>query len=270
METNEKIKHIRLQHNMTQNEFAASLGISRSALTQLEAGHTKPSFDVLEALIDQFDVDITTFFNASVPEKKSFDDVLKTGQKVKRILKFYDDQYGLRYNMFIEERLVKQVADGLENREQALMMRRIYDLYVVLKNIVADIDDFMVDPLKRYANKLRKHPQEEENDDRMLRSPDAPEVQEHLNQILAEVTKYFENNIEVLQDIEEALRKDGNSLGDVTFFTNPVNKFLHSSREEYLRHFEILLTQVEALPEVERYYGKEHLFFWKNVVNRQT
>lgn len=269
METNEKIKRLRLQHNMTQNEFAASLGISRSALTQLEAGHTKPSFDVMEALIDQFDLDITSFFNTKVPEKKTFDDVLKTGQKVKQILKFYDDQYGLRYNMFIEDRLVKQVADGIENREQALMMRKLYDLYFVMKNIVADIDDFMVDPLKRYANKLRKHPQEEEDDDRMLRSPDAPEVQDHLDQIVAEVTKFFENNSEVLQDMEEVLLKDGDPVSSVTYFTNPVNKFLHSSREEYLRHFEILLQQVEALPEVEHYYEKEHLFFWKNVVNRQ-
>ena len=75
MDTNEKIRHIRLQHDMTQNEFAASLGISRSALTQLEAGHTKPSFDVLEKLIDQFDVDINVFFNSSVPQKKNLDDI---------------------------------------------------------------------------------------------------------------------------------------------------------------------------------------------------
>ena len=111
METNEKIRHIRLQHDMTQNEFAASLGISRSALTQLEAGHTKPSFDVLEKLIDQFDVDINDFFNSSVPQKKNLDDVSDIGQRALKILKFYDDQYGLRYNAFLEERLVKQVAE---------------------------------------------------------------------------------------------------------------------------------------------------------------
>ena len=66
MDTNEQIKHIRTQHDMTQNEFAASLGISRSALTQLEAGHTKPSFDLLQKLIDQYDVDVNVFFNSSV------------------------------------------------------------------------------------------------------------------------------------------------------------------------------------------------------------
>lgn len=269
MDTNEKIRHIRLQHDMTQNEFAASLGISRSALTQLEAGHTKPSFDVLEKLIDQFDVDINVFFNSSVPQKKNLDDVLDIGQRALKILKFYDEQYGFRYNAFLEERLVKQVAEEYPDRKKAEALLKVYEIYFKFQGYVGDIELIMMDPLKRYANKLRKERVvDEESDDRLLRSADSPEAQEHLDQIMNEMMKYLDAGGDLMFEMLEIFRKRGNGIVEYIYFTNPRNKFLYSSREECLRHFEILLKQVEALPEVEHFYEQEHLFFWNDVFNK--
>ena len=269
METNEKIKQIRIQHDMTQNEFAASLGISRSALTQLEAGHTTPSFDVLEKLIDQFDVDITVFFNSSVPEKKNLDDVSDIGQRAQKILKFYDDQYGLRYNTFLEERLLKQVAEEYEDREKAEQLLKLYEIYIKFQSYVIDIELILIDPLKRYANKLRKARfADEEADDRLLRLSDSPEAKDYLDQIMNEMMKYLnEGGDFVFEILEEFNKRVPNSI-EYIYFTNPRNKFLYSSREECLRHFEILLKQVEALPEVEHFYNQEHLFFWNSIFTK--
>ena len=269
METNEKIKHIRLQHAMTQNEFAASLGISRSALTQLEAGHTKPSFDVLEKLIDQFDVDINVFFNSSLPQKKNLDDVLDIGQRAQKILKFYDDQYGLRYNTFLEERLLKQVAEEYEDREKAEQLLKLYEIYLKFQSYVNDIELILIDPLKRYANKLRKARfADEEADDRLLRASDSPEAKEYLDQIMNEMMKYLNEGGDFVFEILEEFNERVPNNVEYIYFTNPRNKFLYSSREECLRHFEILLKQVEALPEVEHFYNQEHLFFWNSIFTK--
>ena len=259
MDTNEQIKHIRTQHDMTQNEFAASLGISRSALTQLEAGHTKPSFDLLQKLIDQYDVDVNVFFNSSVPQKKTLDDVSEIGQRVQKILKFYDDQYGLRYNSFLEERLVKQVAEEYPDLEKAETLMKVYDAYLKFQGFVGDIELILIDPLKRYANKVRKERvAEEESDDRLLREADSPEAKEHLDQIMNDMMKYLDEGGDIVLEILEEFKKNDFVNVEYVFFTNPRNKFLYSSREECLRHFEILLKQNLFLEYAEvfgNYYG---------------
>ena len=260
METNEKLRQIRIQHDMTQNEFAASLGISRSALTQMEAGHTKPSFDVLEKLIDQYDVDVSIFFNSAVPQKKKLDDVQETGQKVQKIMAFYDEQYGLRYNELLEERLVQQVAEGYPDREKADLMIKVYEAYVFLKSMTGELELMFMDPLKRYANKLRKQRESpEEHDDRLLRTPDSPEIVQHLESIVDQISDYaFGEGGAVLDWLAEWKKTN---LGDLVYFTTPLSKLLFSSREELLRQFEILLKQADALDEVSHYYQKEHFFF---------
>ncbi len=262
MDTNEKIRHIRLQHDMTQNEFAASLGISRSALTQLEAGHTKPSFDVLEKLIDQFDVDITVFFNSSVPEKKNLDDVSDIGQRAQKILKFYDDQYGLRYNEFLEERLVHQVAKEYPDREKAELILKTYEVYVFLRAIVSDLELMFMDPLKRYANKLRKQREMgDEHDDELLRKPDSPEIILHLEAIVNEISRFAGSDGGVIYEWMEGEKNKNAAWGELVYFTTPLSKVLFSSREALLRQFEILLNQADALDEVNHYYQKEHFFY---------
>ncbi|MCP2037689.1 helix-turn-helix domain-containing protein [Chryseobacterium sp. HSC-36S06] len=262
METNEKIKQIRIQHDMTQNEFAASLGISRSALTQLEAGHTKPSFDVLEKLIDQYDVDVSIFFNTTVPEKKKLDNVQEIGERVQKIMAFYDEQYGLRYNELLEERLVQQVAEAYPDREKADLLLKFYEAYVVLRSITADLEFLLMDPLKRYANKLRKQRESaEEHDDRLLRTPDSPDIVRHLDSIMDEIWSIAYGDGGIVLDWVAEQKKRNPQLGELIFFTTPLSKLLYSSREELLRQFEILLRQADALDEVSHYYQKEHFFY---------
>ncbi|OWK74503.1 hypothetical protein CBW16_03595 [Flavobacteriaceae bacterium JJC] len=263
METNEKIKHIRLEHDMTQNEFAASLGISRSALTQMEAGHTKPSFDVLEKLIDLYDVDVAAFFNTAVPQKKKLDNVLEAGQNVQKILGFYDGYYGLRYNGLLVDRLVRQVTESYHDREKAEALKKTYEAYTMIKGIAAELEVMLVDPLKRYANKVRKHRvSEDESDDDLILSPDSSEVQSHLDHIMDEVAKYLENGGGTILEWYKDIKGDGGGFGEI-YFTSPLSKVLYSSQEEFLHHFEILLKNAEALSEVEHYYQTEHHFFGK-------
>ena len=58
MQLREKIKSIRLNANMTQSEFAKTLGISQGKVSELEKGTNKPSFDTLKSLKINFGISI--------------------------------------------------------------------------------------------------------------------------------------------------------------------------------------------------------------------
>ncbi len=54
----ERVKMVRKQRNMTQVNFAQNLGISQANLSEIEAGKSKPSLDVLLSLVTEFKVDL--------------------------------------------------------------------------------------------------------------------------------------------------------------------------------------------------------------------
>lgn len=263
MDTGLKIKQIRQEHQMTQNEFATSIGLSRSALTQLEAGHTRPSYDVLEKLIDHYDVDVNLFFNpAALPVGKPFDNTEELGNKVQKIRQFYDDYYGLRYNSLLLDDLVKKVVDQYPDRVKAEQFKEAYEIYAMLDSVKQTLDLNLADPLKRYAHKVRKLRLQEgkgEEDDSI--KYDSAELQAHLDSIINETITYIEDSdgllLQWMRDMKEI------SYTNDVFFTSPLAKFLYSSQENFLHHFEILLKNADALPEVEHYYETQHHFFGK-------
>lgn len=55
---NEKLRALRKEHNMTQDELAEKLGISRSAVGMYEQGRREPDFELLDNTAELFDVSI--------------------------------------------------------------------------------------------------------------------------------------------------------------------------------------------------------------------
>lgn len=53
----EKIKHLRVENNLTQEDFAHKIGISRSNLAQIETGKTNPTFEAIGAICNVFKLD---------------------------------------------------------------------------------------------------------------------------------------------------------------------------------------------------------------------
>ncbi|HEY5600104.1 MAG TPA: LexA family transcriptional regulator [Candidatus Manganitrophaceae bacterium] len=54
---NKRIKQARERAGLTQKEFSARIGISRSFLSEIEAGKVKPSIEALIGLLRNFDID---------------------------------------------------------------------------------------------------------------------------------------------------------------------------------------------------------------------
>ncbi|CAM4318783.1 MULTISPECIES: helix-turn-helix domain-containing protein [Paenibacillus] len=58
----DKVKAIRLQHNLKQVTFAEKIRISQGRLSEIEQGKTKPSAETLFELRKQFNVDLNWLF----------------------------------------------------------------------------------------------------------------------------------------------------------------------------------------------------------------
>lgn len=73
MEFNEKLQKLRKQKNLTQEELAESLFVSRTAISKWESGRGYPSIDSLKA--------IATFFSISIDELLSSDELITIAEK---------------------------------------------------------------------------------------------------------------------------------------------------------------------------------------------
>ena len=89
MEFNEKLQELRKQKGLTQEELAANLYVSRTAISKWEAGRGYPNIESLKA--------IAKFFSVTVDELLSTDEVLTIAEEDgKRMEKHFRDLiYGL-------------------------------------------------------------------------------------------------------------------------------------------------------------------------------
>jgi transcriptional regulator with XRE-family HTH domain len=84
------LKLVRSFHDVTQAQAAESLGISRSYLSELEAGHKSPSLDLLDTFSRQFEIPVSSLLIVS----ESFDSKTLSGRMKKtaadKALKFLE------------------------------------------------------------------------------------------------------------------------------------------------------------------------------------
>ena len=89
MEFNEKLQELRKQRGLTQEELAAKLYVSRTAISKWESGRGYPSIESLQA--------IAKFFSVTIDELLSTDEVLTIAQEDTKQTErhFRDLVYGL-------------------------------------------------------------------------------------------------------------------------------------------------------------------------------
>jgi len=64
-----RIKAIRLDRKLTQEEFAELVGISVDFLSLIERGVNSPSFEVLERMADRLDLQVRELFDFRKPTR---------------------------------------------------------------------------------------------------------------------------------------------------------------------------------------------------------
>lgn len=122
MEFNEKLQELRKQKGLTQEELAASLYVSRTAVSKWESGRGYPNIDSLKA--------IAKFFSVTIDELLSSDEVLTIAEedhKQKEAF-FRDLVFGLldcSIAMFLFLPFFGQKADGMIHEVSLLSLTEI-------------------------------------------------------------------------------------------------------------------------------------------------
>lgn len=57
-----RLKYLRNQDKVTQQQLATALGVGKSTISMYESGQREPDFETLEKLADYFNVNMATFF----------------------------------------------------------------------------------------------------------------------------------------------------------------------------------------------------------------
>ena len=70
-----KIRELRKEHKLTQNELAGRIGIQQSDLSRMEKGEYRVSLDTLFKILAEFDIGIGEFFEEVAREKITPHDV---------------------------------------------------------------------------------------------------------------------------------------------------------------------------------------------------
>ena len=82
----DKIKELRLQRGWTQQEVAERVGLKKSMISMLERNERKPSFEVLEAFADVFNVDLDMLAGDRRSQTDELRDMLKEKHSLRMLL----------------------------------------------------------------------------------------------------------------------------------------------------------------------------------------
>ena len=116
MEFHEKLQELRTQKQLTQEELAAALYVSRAAVSKWESGRGYPSIDSLKSIAD--------FFSVSIDELLSGDDVvtIATEEKKRAKERLCDLLFGLLDACAVLFLLLPLFADRNGNDVQAVSL----------------------------------------------------------------------------------------------------------------------------------------------------
>lgn len=260
MDTGEIIKGIRTKHGLTQNEFAERLSISRSALTQLEAGNTKPSFDVVRILAEDFDMNPSRFFPGKTSAKGTRKEI--AASQIEAVLEFYRKHYGIMYNEIMESRMIEFFLKIESDTQKDPVLGDVYNIYKKVRRITEKLERDFIDPLKRHLHTMKTLKKLKEEGIVEELDKEATETRENLNmnlQIIFRDAWLFMNMYgNKLSELPDVLTEQQIELLE---HDNEHQKIMKYSQEKYLNALLYLLRNVKDLEEVEEYFDIES--FWR-------
>lgn len=117
---NTRIKEIRLNSNLTQQQFADKLGIKRGAIANYEIGRNTPIDAVISLICDKFDINEEWLRTGNGEMHKHLDRETEIAVMVDKLFRYESDSFKFRfikalYNMDdkgwdVLESLIKDIA----------------------------------------------------------------------------------------------------------------------------------------------------------------
>ena len=127
------IKKIRKDNNLSQEDLADSLGVSRQAISKWESGVAYPEMDKIISICQKFDVNIDDLLNKDIKEvNKEIESKHKLNDVFNDVLKFITDSINMFFNINFKTKLKCLF-------EQFILILFLIILSVVIYNIFDSI-----------------------------------------------------------------------------------------------------------------------------------
>ena len=76
-----RIKELRKEHGLTQEELAAQIGTTKSAISMYERGTRRPNFEITDALVEYFNVS-TAYLSGASDERGQYPDRARMVERI--------------------------------------------------------------------------------------------------------------------------------------------------------------------------------------------
>ncbi len=125
----ENLKRIRKEQNLSQEQLAFELGVSRQAISKWESGVAYPEMDKIIALCNKFDLNIDDLLHKDIKEVKGEEESKKKLNKtIDDFLKFITDTVNLFSNMSFKSKIKCLI-------EQAIIIGIFFCIFYAVVNI---------------------------------------------------------------------------------------------------------------------------------------
>lgn len=258
IDTGTVIRELRAEVGYTQADFAVELNISRSALTQLEAGKTKPGYDVLKLLFTKFSLTPEEIFGIN-GEEQLVSEEKQIVHNVKNVTEFWLTQYQENYSPPAEDIMVSKFMRIATNPEGVEALIKLLSSYRKVLRFTDLFEMDFLDPLKRMNTILKRY---QENS---VKGRIDQDLEVQYNNLFLKVQKLLEKAILLNQEKEiqyfEQLPEDFcRRFNGVSKDMLPSLKMFKYTQEKYLRAFFYLLETGDVLEDVAAYYESEDFF----------
>ena len=121
----ENIKKIRKEHNLSQEQLAEELGVSRQAISKWESGAAYPEMDKIITICKKYNCNIDDLLHSDIKEVKGEEEVKKNINKyIEEFFKFITDTV----NLFIRMKFGNKIKCLFEQGCIALVLMIIFSM----------------------------------------------------------------------------------------------------------------------------------------------
>lgn len=137
---NNQLKTLRQEYNLSQQELADKIGISKSSINMYERGEREPGIETVKRIADFFNVDVDYLFGVSDIKKRREFKVTRTNKSIAHNIRHHREQANLSQKEFADLLGIDEtVVADLESSKSTLKKDMLYKICDVLHLIPSNI-----------------------------------------------------------------------------------------------------------------------------------
>ena len=161
---NNQLKILRKEYNLSQQELAAKIGISKSSINMYERGEREPGLETVKRIADFFNVDIDYLFGVSDIKKRHGFKIQIINKSIAHNIRYHREEANLSQKQFadllgVDESVVIELESGNNKLEKEMLYKICDVLRLIPGNIVPRDDEELTDD-EEYLISRRYSPEE--------------------------------------------------------------------------------------------------------------